>query len=133
MLVGAQRGSMLLHRLLYLAAHVGVLPTAGRALDLTYAPGCGTFWLARRGLDVLLRDVSAVAIGQVRDLARRTDVIDRCWFDVFDLDPDLPTGPPVDLIPCHEFRDHSFYQAVVELLAPGGLLAIAAFSETHAA
>lgn len=110
-----------------------VFPTAGRALDLACGQGCGTVWLARRGLDVLGLDVSAVAISQARDLARRTGVSDRCRFDVFDLDAGLPTGPPVDLILCHKFRDRGLDQAIIERLAPGGLLAIAALSDVDAA
>ncbi|WP_454560936.1 class I SAM-dependent methyltransferase [Mycobacterium haemophilum] len=104
-----------------LAAHVEVFPTAGRALDLACGQGCGTVWLARRGLDVLGLDVSAVAISQARDLARRTGVSDRCRFDVF------------DLILCHKFRDRGLDQAIIERLAPGGLLAIAALSDVDAA
>ncbi len=90
-------------------------------------------WLARRGLDVWGFDVSAVAIGHAREVARLTGVSDRCRFDVFDLDDGLPGGPPVDLVLCHKFRDRRLDQAIVGRLAPGGLLAIVALSEVGAA
>ena len=55
-----------------------MFPTAGHALDLACGQGLGAVWLARRGMDVWGFDVSPVAIGQARDLARRSGVGDRC-------------------------------------------------------
>lgn len=49
-----------------------------------------------------------------------------------DLDDGLPPGPPVDVILCHKFRDRRLDAAIVERLAPGGLLAISALSEVGA-
>jgi hypothetical protein len=74
-------------------------------------------------------DVSRVATDQARDLARSNAVADRCRFDVFDLDGGLPVGPPVAVILCNKFRDRRLDRTLVERLAPGGLLAIAALSE----
>ncbi len=42
-------------------------------------------------------------------------------------------GPPADVILCHKFRDRRLDQTIIERLAPGGLLAIAALSEVDAA
>ena len=115
-----------------LAPYVDVFPTAGDALDLACGQGLGAVWLARRGLDVWGLDVSPVAIGHARALARRSGVGDRCRFDVVDLDDGLPVGPPVDLIGCHKFRDRRLDAAIIRRLAPGGLLAITALSEIDA-
>jgi SAM-dependent methyltransferase len=112
-----------------LAPYEDVFPTAGHALELACGQGLGTVWLARRGLDACGLDVSPVAIGQARDLARRSGVSDRCRFDVVDLDHGMPAGPPVDVILCHKFRDRRLDRAIVGRLAPGGLLAITALSE----
>jgi SAM-dependent methyltransferase len=90
-------------------------------------------WLARRGLDVWGFDISPVAIGQARDLARRAGVGDRCRFNVADLNAGLPDGPPADVVLCHRFRDRRLDRAIIERLAPGGLLAIAVLSEVGAA
>jgi SAM-dependent methyltransferase len=109
-----------------------MFPTAGHALDLACGQGLGAVWLARRGMDVWGFDVSPVAIGQARDLARRSRVGDRCRFDVVDLDNGLPAGPPVDVILCHKFRDRRLDRAAAQRLAPGGLLAITALSEVGA-
>jgi SAM-dependent methyltransferase len=116
-----------------LARHADLFPAAGRALDLACGQGHGAVWLARRGLDVRGFDVSAVAIGQARELARRAGVGDRCRFEVVDLDDGLPPGPPVDVILCHNFRDRRLDRSIIERLAPGGLLAVAALSEVGAA
>ena len=114
------------------AAYAEIFPTTGQALDLACGQGFGTVWLARRGMEVLGLDISRVAISQARDLARRSGVDDRCRFDVVDLDAGLPAGSPVDVVLCHRFRDRRLDRAIVERLAPGGLLAIAALSEVDA-
>lgn len=112
-----------------LARHADAFPVAGRALDLACGQGLGAVWLALRGLQVWGLDVSAVAVEQARELARRCGVAERCRFDVADLDAGLPAGPRVDVILCHKFRDRRLDRAIVERLAPGGLLAIAVLSE----
>lgn len=115
------------------APYADLFPTAGRGLDLACGQGLGAVWLAHRGLTVLGLDISAVAVEQARDLARRSGVGDRCRFDVFDLDDGLPDGPPVDVVLCHKFRDRRLDRAIVGRLAPGGLLAMAVFSEVGSA
>ncbi|OBH02772.1 SAM-dependent methyltransferase [Mycobacterium sp. E2699] len=116
-----------------LVRHAAAFPTAGPALDLACGRGFGAVWLARRGLQVWGYDVSPVAIDQAREVARGAGVGGRCHFEVFDLDDGLPAGPPVAVILCHRFRDPRLDRAIVERLAPGGLLAIATLSEVGAA
>lgn len=116
-----------------LARHADVFPTAGTALDLACGRGLGAVWLAARGLQVVGWDVSPVAVGQARELAAGMGMSDRCRFEVVDLDDGLPPGPPVDVILCHRFRDPRLDRAIIERLAPGGLLAIAVLSEVGAA
>ncbi|OBI92642.1 class I SAM-dependent methyltransferase [Mycobacterium asiaticum] len=117
----------------FLAPHADLLPTTGLALDIACGQGTGSVWLACRGLDVRGIDISAVAIDQARELARRNHVGDRCRFDTADLDQGLPPGPPADMILCNKFRDSRLDGALIERLAPGGLLAIAVLSEVGAA
>ncbi|CAJ1501263.1 class I SAM-dependent methyltransferase [[Mycobacterium] burgundiense] len=109
-----------------------VFPTEGHALDLACGPGVTSVWLARRGLDVWGVDVSTIAIDQARELAARSDVGDRCRFEVVDLDAGLPAGPPTDVIVCQRFRDRRLDQAIIDRLAPGGLLAISWLSAVGA-
>jgi len=115
-----------------LARYADRFPVAGTALDLACGQGTGAVWLALRGLDVVGLDISSVAIDQARDLAHHSGVGDRCRFDVVDFDAGLPPGPPADAIMCHKFRDRRLYQAIVDRLAPGGLLAIVVLSEVGA-
>ncbi|ODR04621.1 SAM-dependent methyltransferase [Mycolicibacillus koreensis] len=110
------------------APYSGVFPTSGRALELACGVGSASVWLARRGLDVWGMDVSAVAIEQARALAGRSGVAHRCRFDVVDLDDGLPAGPAVSVVLCHRFVDRRLDAAILDRLAPGGLLAIAALS-----
>ncbi|OBK96788.1 SAM-dependent methyltransferase [Mycobacterium asiaticum] len=117
----------------FLAPHVDLIPTKGLALDIACGQGTGSVWLASRGFDVWGIDVSAVAIDQARELARRNQVGDRCRFGVVDLDQGLPPGPPANMILCNKFRDRRLDGALIERLAPGGLLAIAVLSEVGAA
>ncbi len=111
------------------AAHEGLFPTRGHALDVACGRGRAAVWLAARGLTVRGVDVSPVAVRFARDLAERNGVADRCRFDVVDLDTGLPPGPPLDVLVCHRFREPRLFAAMVERLAPGGLLAVAVLSE----
>ena len=111
------------------AAYEDLFPKSGYGIDLACGRGMAAVWLAARGLTVHGVDVSPVAVQFARDLAARSGVGDRCRFDVFDLDVGLSDGPPGDVIVCHLFRDARLDKAVIERLAPGGLLAMAVLSE----
>ena len=111
------------------APYADLFPRSGHALELACGRGRAAVWLASRGMDVWGLDVSPVAIARATELARRMAGGARCRFDVVDLDDGLPPGPRVDLVLCHKFRDPRLDAAVVDRLAPGGLLAIAALSE----
>jgi SAM-dependent methyltransferase len=104
-------------------------PSDGVALELACGRGETSVWLAQRGLDVLGVDISPFAIGAARELAAASGVEARCAFAVHDLDDGLPAGRPSALIVCHLFRDARLDGAIVDRLAPGGLLAIAVLSE----
>lgn len=112
--------------------HIDEFPRTGTALDLACGRGAGAVWLALRGMDVRGVDVSPLAVEVARDLARRCGVAARCRFDTVDLDDGLPPGPPVNVLLCNMFRDRRLDKAIVERLAPGGLLAISALSEVGA-
>lgn len=115
-------------------AHVAHLfPSSGDALEIACGRGRGAAWLASKGMSYLGLDVSPVAIGLARDLVEASGVAERCRFMVWDLDDGLPPGDPVDLLLCYLFRDPRLDSAVVERLAPGGLLAVVVLSEVDAA
>lgn len=112
------------------APYRDLFPTTGVALDIACGRGAATVWLALRGMTVTGVDVSPVAVEQARALAAAHGV--HCRFDVVDLDGGLPPGPPLNVVVCQRFRDARLDAAIVERLAPGGLLAISALSEVGA-
>jgi 2-polyprenyl-3-methyl-5-hydroxy-6-metoxy-1,4-benzoquinol methylase len=109
-----------------------LFPSEGLALDLACGRGRASVWLAMRGMDVVGVDVSPVAIDLARELARLSGVTDRCRFGVHDLDQGLPEGSQVDLVLCHKFRDPDLDLALMDRLAPEGLLAVVTLSEVDA-
>jgi SAM-dependent methyltransferase len=111
------------------APFADAFPVEGHALDLACGRGQAATWLARRGLTVTAFDISPVAIEQARQLAHSCGVAQRCRFEAADLDDGLPVGPLANVVVCLRFRDERLDRAVVERLAPGGLLAISALSE----
>jgi SAM-dependent methyltransferase len=114
-------------------AHVEHLfPTEGTALELACGRGQAALWLTSRGMDYWGVDVSPVAIAFARNLTSLHGVSERCRFDVVDLDHGLPAGPPVTLLLCHLFRDPRLNGALIDRLAPGGMLALAVLSEVGA-
>lgn len=113
-------------------AFAGMFPAEGCALDVACGRGAVAVWLARRGMTVEGCDVSAVAVDAARGLAQRYRIAERCHFAVVDLDTGLPPGGQVDVLICNKFRDARLDAALIERLAPGGLLAISALSEVGA-
>jgi tellurite methyltransferase len=96
----------------------GLLPRAGRALDVAGGAGRHAIWLARRGLEVTLVDVSPEALRLARAAAGDLPIT------TLELDLDvapLPAGP-FELILCFHFLDRRVYGELPARLAPGGLL-----------
>jgi SAM-dependent methyltransferase len=103
-----------------LTALADVLPAAGKALDVAGGAGRHAIWLAKRGLQATLVDISAngIAIAQRRaeeaGVALDTRILD------FDVDP-LPAGP-WSLIVSFHFLHRPLFAQFARVLAPGGLL-----------
>lgn len=107
----------------FLAELDAVLPRRGRALDVAGGSGRHALWLARRGLDVTLADVSDVALARAIDEARREGL------SLATLQVDLEAAPlpggPWDLVLCTYFLHRPLFAAFAAALAPGGLLVFA--------
>ncbi len=68
------------------------LPSQGRALDIAGGAGRHALWLARRGLDVTLADISCVALEMARQSAEERGLqIETLAVDL-EQDP-FPVGP----------------------------------------
>jgi tellurite methyltransferase len=97
-----------------------VLPRRGRALDVAGGGGRNAVWLARRGLEVAIADVSEEGLGLAAVAARDAGVtIDTLLIDLEE-EP-LPAGP-WDLVLIVHYLQRSLFPAIAAALAPGGLL-----------
>jgi SAM-dependent methyltransferase len=95
-------------------------PTAGAALDLAGGLGRHALWLAGRGWQVTVVDVSDVAIAKLRQAARELDVnIDLLVGDAADYKFERER---FDLIVLFYHLDRSLFPNIVLALKPGGLL-----------
>jgi len=104
----------------WLAAVADRLPSRGRALDVAGGAGRNALWLARRGLDTTVADVSPEGLS----LARRR--ADEASLRLTTLEVDLADSPfpegPWDVIASFLFLQRDLFPAMAEALAPGGLL-----------
>lgn len=97
----------------------GELPRTGRALDLAGGVGRNAIFLARRGLQVTLVDISPRGLELARASAAAQGLeIDTCALDL-DVDP-LPVGP-FGLVVCTWFLLTSdLWRTIAGALAPNG-------------
>jgi SAM-dependent methyltransferase len=113
----------------FLVALDALLPRRGRALDVAGGAGRNALWLARRGLDVTLADVSDVALAKAADAARDQSLA------LATLHLDLESAPlpegPWDLLVCTYFLHRPLFAAFPAALAPGGLLVFAHATRTN--
>lgn len=107
----------------------GVLPRRGRAIDVGGGTGRHALWLARRGLEVTLADVSDVALGIAADAARREGLPLRTLQIDLEAAP-LPSGP-WDVVVCTYFLHRPLFDAFPAALAPGGWLVFAHATRTN--
>ncbi|WNG39507.1 class I SAM-dependent methyltransferase [Archangium violaceum] len=99
------------------------LPSTGRALDVAGGAGHEALWLARRGLDVTLADISDVALERAGEAAREAGVGLRLQRLDVEVEP-LPSGP-FDVVLCLNFLWRPLFAEFPKVLAPGGLLVFA--------
>ena len=97
-----------------------LLPAKGRALDVAGGSGRHALWLARRGFEVTLVDISDVALARAE--AAATDASLALTTVQADLSNDpLPSGR-FEVIIVVDYLDRDVWSALPSLLAPGGLL-----------
>jgi len=109
-----------------LVAIEALLPRRGRALDLGGGAGRHAIWLARRGLEVTLADVSAVALERAREAAARAGVAVRAVAADLEAAAGLPApvlaASPFDVVVAfHYLPAPSLFAALPAALAPGGV------------
>jgi tellurite methyltransferase len=97
----------------------GLLPRSGRALDVAGGRGRHAIWLARRGLDVTLADVSEVGLGLARAAAERAGVTLETV--AVDLEREPAPAGPWDLVICFHYLHRPLIRRIPGMLAPEGL------------
>lgn len=104
----------------WLVANTDLLPEPGHVLDVAGGTGRNAVWLAQRGWDVTIVDVSDVALALATERAEATSV--QLHTNLQDLrDEPLPAGP-WDLILLFHYLDRELFPALASVLEAGGLL-----------
>jgi SAM-dependent methyltransferase len=104
----------------FLVSVADILPPGGRALDVAGGAGANAVWLAGRGWDVTLADISPVGLSAAREHAQRAGVVLRTL--EIDLEQDAFPSGPWDLIVCVHFLWRPLFATIPGELAPGGVL-----------
>ncbi len=105
------------------------IPSDGKALDVAGGTGRHAIWLAQRGLEVSLVDISSEALQQATSRASKAGV--ELTTVCRDLDDGLPEGK-WDLIFSNLFFDRRLFPRFMEALAPGGCLMVIQPTQTNA-
>jgi 2-polyprenyl-3-methyl-5-hydroxy-6-metoxy-1,4-benzoquinol methylase len=103
-----------------LVKNAGLLETQGNALDIAGGTGRNAIWLAARGWDVTIMDVSSVAIDLAGTRARS------CGVELHTVESDLagghlPAGPWNTVMIFH-YLDRSLFPNISSILTPGGIV-----------
>ncbi|NVB77818.1 MAG: class I SAM-dependent methyltransferase [Kofleriaceae bacterium] len=106
----------------FLAEHAHLLPARGKALDVAGGAGRNAIWLARRGLDVTLVDISDVALEKADRRAAGLGIAKRLRTLHVDLDTELPLAPLYDLVLVFNYLNRARRDSYASLLAGEGLL-----------
>jgi SAM-dependent methyltransferase len=106
----------------FLAEHAHLLPARGKALDVAGGAGRNAIWLARRGLDVTLVDISDVALEKADRRAAGLGIARRVKTLHVDLDGELSLAPLFDLVLVFNYLSRTRRDAFASLLVDDGLL-----------
>ena len=105
----------------FLVEHAHLLPARGKALDIAGGAGRNAIWLARRGLEVTVVDVSDVALDKAERRATSAGLASRMKFVRADLDDDLPFAPLYDLVFVFHYLNRERRDDFAALLHQGGM------------
>jgi SAM-dependent methyltransferase len=106
----------------FLVEHAHLLPARGHALDVAGGAGRNAVWLAKRGLDVTLIDISRVAIDRAERKADAAGVGDRLRLLEADLDTAELPAPLFELVLITNFLLRARRDELARLLHIGGVL-----------
>ena len=117
----------------WLVQHAGRLPRDGRALDVASGRGRHALWLAEHGLTTLAVDRDAEAIRELNEVARERHLPLRA--EVRDLEGGTTPflSDTFDVIVVVHYLHRPLFPALIEALAPGGVLVYETFTRAQAA
>ena len=104
----------------HLTKLASILPSSGRALDIAGGAGRHAIWLAKRGLETTLVDISPRALAIAADRASAAGVM--LHTECRDLEAEALPGGPWDVIVSLYYLDRALWPAMRAALAPGGWL-----------
>jgi len=96
------------------------LPRQGKAIDVAGGAGRNAIWLAQRGLDVTIADVSSVGLALAAARAQEAGVNLTTLCTDLEEEP-FPTGP-WDVIVSVRYLQRPLFAVYPQVLAPGGKL-----------
>jgi SAM-dependent methyltransferase len=106
----------------FLVSVADILTPGGKALDVAGGAGSNAVWLAGRGWDVTVADISPVGLAAARECAANAGVVLRTL--EIDLEQDAFPPGPWDLIVCVRFLWRPLFATIPGELAPGGVLVV---------
>ncbi len=113
----------------FLVSQDAVLPRRGRALDVAGGPGRNALWLADRGLDTTMLDISDVALEMAeraaKELGLNVELINT------DLEKAAIPEGPWDVVVCFNYLHRPLLSTLASLLAPDGLLVLELATRTN--
>ena len=101
----------------------------GTALDVAGGVGRHSIWLARRGWQVTLTDISEVGIAKAR--ANADSFAERIEFQVSDVSSFEAGRQQYDLIVVFFYLERKIFPEIVKALKPGGLLLYKTYTRLH--
>jgi SAM-dependent methyltransferase len=117
----------------WLVQHAGLLPRDGRALDVASGRGRHALWLAEHGLTTVAVDRDADAMRALNEAARARHLPLR--IEVRDLEGGATPfhSSTYDVIVVVHYLHRPLFPALIEALAPNGLLLYETFTTAQAA
>jgi SAM-dependent methyltransferase len=117
----------------WLVQNAGLLPREGRALDVACGRGRHALWLAERGLTTLAVDRDVEAIRELNEVARERRLPLRAEVRDLESGENPFRGATFDLIVAVHYLHRPLFPALIDALAPGGLLIYETFTRAQAA
>lgn len=117
----------------WLVDHAAMLPREGRALDVACGRGRHAIWLAERGLTTLAVDRNEEAVRDLNEAARAKGL--PLTAELRDLESGPVSFPhfAFDVVVVVHYLHRPLFPALIDALAPGGVLVYETFTRAQAA